>query len=254
MSIEIYKNLNFQHVLAVIIDIIVIYFFIYRVFILLSRTRALQLMQGIFLILIADIISNYFNLTTTAWLLKNVSTYLVFVLIVILQPEMRNLLTMMGKVSFFDWWTNKTEVPISEITKAVQNMAAKKIGSTVVLLRNVRPQNIIEKGIVVNSKISSELIETIFWKDSPLHDGALLVDGKRILAASCFLPLSDSRQVDKSFGARHRSALGMAEESDAVIIVTSEETGHITILCQGEIKKINPKELGETVTNLFYAK
>ena len=150
---------------------------------------------------------------------------------------MRNLLSMIGKGSIFDWLQNKKIIPINEIVKAVQSMSSKKIGSTIVILQNIRPQNIIERAVNLNSKVTTELIETIFWKESPLHDGALIIEGERILAASCYLPLSETRLVDKTSGARHRSALGMVEESDAIVIVTSEETGSITIFYDGEMKK-----------------
>ena len=247
-----FKSINFQEIITTIFDIGIITFLIHRVFILLSRTRSLQLMQGVVVILVGYVATNYLNLTTTSWLLRNISSYLVFVLIVILQPEMRNLLSMIGKGSIFDWLQNKKIIPINEIVKAVQSMASKKIGSTIVILQNIRPQNIIERAVNLNSKVTAELIETIFWKESPLHDGALIIEGERILAASCYLPLSETRLVDKTSGARHRSALGMVEESDAIVIVTSEETGSITIFYDGEMKKVISKEIESSILHLLY--
>ena len=134
-------------------------------------------------------------------------------------------------------------------------MAARRIGSIIVILRNLRPTTIIERAVAVNAKISSELIETIFWKESPLHDGAVIIEGQKITAASCYLPLSNSPKLKKTHGARHRAALGMSEESDAVIIVTSEETGRISVLRNGDIfnpRTSSPRSLETLVSSLLF--
>jgi diadenylate cyclase len=134
-------------------------------------------------------------------------------------------------------------------------MAQKKIGSIIVILREIRPHHIIDHAVKIDSSISSELLETIFFKDSPLHDGAVLIEGNRIIAASCYLPLSNSRALKKTHGARHRAGLGISEDTDAVVIVTSEETGEISVIVNGNMKSgISPIKLPLMVSEILEEK
>jgi len=222
-----------------VIDILLVAFLFYRIYILLSRTRAMQLLVGFGIIIILDFLARYLNLVTISWIITNVSSYLVFGLIVLLQPELRRLFSEIGRMPIFHWINPRTPVPLDEIEQAVKNMSHAKVGSIIVLLRDIRPQPIIDSAVRLDSLISAEILETIFFKDSPLHDGAVLIENNRIVAASCYLPLTNSGKIKKTFGARHRSALGFSEESDAVIIVTSEETGKISIIHNGEMRPIH---------------
>lgn len=226
-----------------VIDILVVAFLVYRVYVLLSRTRAVQLLVGFGLILLMDIIADRLKLNTTGWLVTNVSSYLVIGLIVLLQPELRRLVGEMGRMPVFRWFSPPPELSLSEITDAVKSMASQKVGSIIAILREIRPQSIIENAVQLDSKVTAELLETIFFKDTPLHDGAVFIEGTRIVAASCYLPMSHARHIKKTYGARHRAALGFSEESDAVIVVTSEETGSITIMRNGEMQRVSPDEL-----------
>ena len=218
------------------LDILIVAFVLYRVFRLLSRTRAVQLLIGFGLIIVMDVVAKKMQLATISWLITNVSSYLVFGLIVILQPELRRLLAEMGKTPVFQWFSPSPEVPIKEITEAAREMAAGKVGSIMIILREIRPQAIIDNAVSLEAKVTTELLETIFFKDTPLHDGAVIIEGSRIVAASCYLPLSHSRNIKKTYGARHRAALGFSEDSDSVILVTSEETGNITLMKDGEMQ------------------
>jgi len=226
------------------LDILIVAYFLYRIYILLSRTRAMQLIVGFGLILVVDIISRQFNLETMSWIIQNVSSYLVIGLIVLMQPELRRLFSEIGRMPVFQWISPTGTISINEICDAVRNMAQKKVGSIIVILREIRPHHIIDHAVKIDSVISSELLETIFFKDSPLHDGAVLIEGNRIVAASCYLPLSNSRSLKKTHGARHRAGMGISEDTDAVIVVTSEETGGISVIVNGNMNsEISPLKL-----------
>lgn len=233
------------------LDVLIVAFLFYRVYILLNRTRAVQLIFGMGLILIVELVSRKFDLLTTSWLITNVTSYLVIGLIILMQPELRRLAAEIGRMPVFQWFSPPPEVPLDEILTAVKDMALKKVGSIIVIMRKIRSQSIIENAVQINSTITSELLETIFFKDSPLHDGAVMIEGSRIIAASCYLPLSATRHIKKTYGARHRAALGYSEESDAVIIVTSEETGKITLVKNGEMQIVRQNELDLKVSQLL---
>ena len=234
----------FESYIKPAIDILLVSFIIYRVYSLLSRTRAVQLLIGFGLILVADYLSKKYEFTTISWLITNVSQYLVIGLIVLLQPELRRLVAEMGRMPIFQRFSPPPEVPLREIVDAAIHMGSEKVGSLIVILRDLRPQGIIDQAVSVDSRVTAELLETIFFKDSPLHDGAVIIEGSRIVAASCYLPLSHARDIKKTYGARHRAALGLSEESDAVILVTSEETGQISIIKHGEMTtNISPDDL-----------
>jgi len=248
---------EFSTILSVskkVIDVLIVAFVLYRVYVLLSRTRAVQLLVGFGLILFVDLLSRSLKLETTSWLITNVSPYLVFGLIVILQPELRRMVAQMGMMPIFRWFSPPPPVPLKLICEAVRDMAQEKTGSLICILRENRPQGIIDNSVALDAVITPELLETIFFKDSPLHDGAVLIEGNKVLAASCYLPISHSRDIKKTYGARHRAALGYSEESDAVIIVTSEETGKITVLKNGEMHQVRQAMLEEILTELLNEK
>ncbi|MDH5654787.1 MAG: diadenylate cyclase CdaA [Spirochaetia bacterium] len=230
--------------ILIFLDLFIVSYFLYRIYILLNRTRAMQLIVGFGLILVIDIISRQFHLATVAWIIQNVSSYLVIGLIVLMQPELRRLFSEIGRMPIFQWISPTGSISINEICDAVRNMAQKKVGSLIVILREIRPHHIIDHAVKVDSAISSELLETIFFKDSPLHDGAVLIEGNRIVAASCYLPLSNSRILKKTHGARHRAGMGISEDTDAVVVVTSEETGSINVIVNGQLQNdISPLKL-----------
>ena len=233
------------------LDVLIVAFILYRVYILLSRTRAVQLLVGFGLILIVDLLADRFALNTIGWLVRSVSSYLVIGLIVLLQPELRRLVAEMGRMPVFQWFSPPPEVPVDELADAVQSMASQRVGSIIAILREIRPQTIIDNAVLLDSKVSAELLETIFFKDTPLHDGAVFIEGMKIVAASCYLPMSHARQIKKTYGARHRAALGFSEESDAIVVVTSEETGSITVMRNGDMQMVSPHELRPMIQGLL---
>ena len=183
------KDLNFWRFLLLLLDISLVAFLFYQLLFLLSRTRAFQFLLGVLFLIFADVLAKYLELTTLSWLIKNISAYLAIGLIVLMQPELRRLVAGLERKEIFRWLYPSQSVPVDYILTAVRNMAGKRIGSIIVILRNLRPMTIIERAVDLNAKISSELIETIFWKESPLHDGAIVIEGQKIIAASC-LPSS----------------------------------------------------------------
>ncbi|MBW7857149.1 MAG: TIGR00159 family protein [Leptonema sp. (in: Bacteria)] len=238
--------------LTKVLDILLVAYLFYRVYILLSRTRAIQLLFGFALIIAFDILSRKFNLETLSWIINNVSTYLVFGIIVLLQPELRRLISEIGKMPIFQWVNPPKAYYIDEIVIAAQNMAQEKVGSLICILKEIKPQQIIDAAVKVDANITHELLETIFFKDSPLHDGAVIIESNRILAASCYLPMGGGRELKKTMGARHRAAFGFSEESDAVIIVTSEETGKISVMYNGRmIHSVATKQLKPTIQSFL---
>lgn len=227
-----------EEILLAVIDVLAVSIVFYKIYTLFSRTRAVQLLIGFGLILLADVFAQKLELRTISWLITNVTSYLVIGLIVLLQPELRRLVYEMGRMPIFQRFSTLPEVPVDEIVVAVKEMAHAKVGSIIVILRETRAPTVVENSVTLNATVTHELLETIFFKDTPLHDGAVLIQGNRIISAACFLPMSSALNIKKTYGARHRAALGFSEESDAIIIVTSEETGKITVMKNGEMQNV----------------
>lgn len=220
-----------------IIDILAVSFLIYQFYKIISGTRALLALRGIVLIILIFLISKLFYLQTLNWLISYVINFAVIALIVIFQPELRRILTQIGQNPVWGFlFKSNVNVLIPEIIEAVKNLSHKKIGALIVMKRETDLTKIIETGIKIDAIVSNELILSIFNKKSPIHDGAIIVENDRIIAAGCFLPLSEDENISKNFGTRHRAALGLSEESDALVIVVSEETGNISVAVQGKLK------------------
>lgn len=246
------ENTSFLDWIWIAVDIGAVAFITYRAFILLNRTRAFQLLFGVGLILAVDAIAQLINLKTLSWIIRNISSYLVFGLIVLLQPELRRLISEIGQTRIFRYFSRNPDVPLEAIAEAVKTMAAARIGSILIIVKSIRPDTIIERAVRVDGVVSAELLMTIFHKDTPLHDGAVFIEGNRLVAASCYLPLSDSRALKRTHGARHRAGMGMSEESDGVVLVTSEETGKISVMYNGELRTpVRPSELVPLVNYLL---
>ncbi len=211
------------------IDIFIISFFFYSIYKILYQTKAVQVIRGLFFFIIIYLVSRFARLGTFSWLLDQIAGVIVIAVIVLFQPELRRVLTKIGQSDWFNILIKKDPKELEEILKAVQHFHILHIGALIVFEKNVGLKNIIESGTIINSKISAQLLITIFTYKTPLHDGAVIIKNDQIVAAGCFLPLSDSTQISKDFGTRHRAALGLAEESDAVIVIVSEETGRISL-------------------------
>ncbi|HOP62506.1 MAG TPA: diadenylate cyclase CdaA [Spirochaetota bacterium] len=218
-----------------VVDILIVAYLFYWSYNFLLNTKAIQLLKGVVVIFIVAVISGLLQLETLSWLIRNITSYLVITVIILFQPELRRLITRFGQKNWLVNDSVKESFQLDELVNAVFAMAEEKIGSLIVIERNTGMKSYVESGVVLDSGISEELIRTIFFPLTPLHDGALIIQEGRIAGAACYLPLSDSKQIQKQHGARHRAGLGIAEETDALVIVTSEERGEISMMVNGKL-------------------
>ncbi len=226
------------------IDILIVAFIFYWVYNFLSNTRAIQLLKGVIIIFIVAILSQLFRLDTLNWLITNLTSYIVITVIILFQPELRRLLTQFGQRNWISNAITSEAFQLDELVNSLVAMSEEKIGSLIVIERNTGLRSYVESGVIINASISEEVIRTIFYPNTPLHDGSIIIQEGRISSAACYLPLSDSKQLKKHHGARHRAALGIAEETDALVLVTSEENGNISIMVNGKLySKIKVSDL-----------
>lgn len=224
-----------------ILDILVMTLVIYKTIEFLRDTRAGQLVKGLAVLLIAYAISKWLELAVLRWLLSIVMDSAIIVLALIFQPELRRILEKVGHTRFGAGQLPADERVVSdcidEVCRAAGTMQEKKIGALIVFERTTQLGEIINTGTVINADASASMTGNIFFPKSPLHDGALIVREGRLYAAGCILPLTQSQHISAQLGTRHRAAIGMTENSDAVVLVVSEETGVISIVCNGEIER-----------------
>jgi diadenylate cyclase len=214
-----------------LIDIAIVAFLIYQVLLIIKGTGAVQLGFGVLFLILIFFVSEWLKLQTLHWVLTKIFPYLVFVIIILFQHEIRKAVSVLGQNPLMNLFTSRFDrQPFEEITFAVTAMASKRIGALIVLEREMGLRNYIEGGVSIDAKVSYDLLMSIFNPASPLHDGAVIIQGERISAAACFLPLTLNPYLAKELGSRHRAAIGMSEETDAVIIVVSEETSKISLV------------------------
>jgi diadenylate cyclase len=216
-------------------DILILAFILYRGYQILEQTRAIQLIKGMQIIVLIFVSALVFRLSTITWLMQMMFPSIIIGLVVIFQPELRKIFTQIGRRNWFRFSRAVKKTHLESIVNSVEVLAMKKIGSIIVLSRHVGLKNVVESGTILNAELSSSLILSIFNPASVLHDGAIVIREDKIVAAGCFLPLSEQHDIKKSFGTRHRAALGMAEESDAVVVVVSEETGAISLAYEARL-------------------
>lgn len=217
-------------------DILIVAYVIYTAILLIRGTRAVQMLIGLFVVVLAYLVAQALGLVTLNWLLTNVINYLVLIIIILFQHDIRRALTQVGRNPFFSQGNVEAPAVIEEIVMACVNMANRRIGALIAIERRTGLNDYIEIGVTLDAEVSKELLLSIFAPRSPLHDGAVIIQQGRIAAAGCFLPLTVNPEVPKSLGTRHRAALGLTEESDAVVIVVSEETGSISLVVEGNIR------------------
>lgn len=219
-----------------VIDIAIVAFIFYRLLLLLRGTRGVQMTFGIAVLLMFYFVTRLYRLATVEWLFGNVLAYVVFGIIVLYQNEIRRGLAGIGRTPFFSRYRrDPAREGFEEIILAATTLASKKIGALVVIERDIGLRNYAESGITLDSVLTYDLLVTIFSPNTPLHDGAVIVQRNRIVAAACFLPLTLDPYLSKELGTRHRAAIGITEETDAVAVVVSEETGIISAAIGGEI-------------------
>lgn len=222
-----------------IIDILIVSYVIYKIIQLVRGTRAVQLLKGIVVIVVAWLLSIWFNLDTLRWMMNQMVTVGVLAVIVIFQPELRRALEQLGRGKLFVRQNFDDEQEynkrIGEVIRSVNYMSRKKIGALIVFERETGLNEYIESGIPLEALVSSELLINIFIPNTPLHDGAVIIKQHQVMAAGCYLPLSENPFISKELGTRHRAAIGMSEVSDAICIVVSEETGQVSLVMNGQI-------------------
>ncbi len=236
-----------------IIDIAIVTFVFYRLLLLIKGTRAFHMLMGLVVLFVTFVISRWAGLYTLDWLIQSFGSYIVLALIILFQPEIRKALAQMGQNPLTQRLIQMEESKyIEEIIRASVSMASKKIGAIIVIERNTELKDLVEMGIQLDARITRELLTSIFLPYSPIHDGAVIIKGDRIAAAGCFLPLTLSADVSKALGTRHRAAIGVTEETDAVVIVVSEETGDISVSIDGNImRKLDTSALRRVLMNIF---
>ncbi len=218
------------------VDILVVAFVVYRIFLAIQGTRAVQMIIGLIILMMASFVSQWAQLHTINWVLDSFLTIWVLAVVVLFQPELRRTLAEVGRHKFLRAFHKLEKAAlIEEILRATVNMAGRKIGALLVFERETKLQNFIEAGTVLDAEVSRGLLLSIFNSKSPLHDGAVIVREGRIAAAGCFLPLTLKQNISKEMGTRHRAALGLTEETDATVIVVSEETGNISLVQEGQL-------------------
>jgi diadenylate cyclase len=228
------------------VDILIVALLIYEFLKLIRGTRAVQMAAGCGLIVLLFFLSNAVPLQTVNWLIRNLAGYLVFAAIVLFQSDIRRALAHFGRAPFFRLFTkpeNDAET-IEEVVVAARVLASRKTGGIFVLEREIGMRNYIESGIPLDAAVSYDLLVSIFQPTAPLHDGAVIIQEGRIAAASCFLPLTVQPMLSRELGTRHRAAIGLTEENDAVAVVVSEETGQISLALDGRIERgLTPEQL-----------
>lgn len=235
---------NITGVIRVTIDVSVVSYVIYWLVILVRDTRAYQLIKGIIVLIVATQLSEWFELRTINYILKNTMTYGVLALLVVFQPELRRALEQIGRSKFKDLFLldeetkeDKLNKAIDEVIRAVDVLSKTYTGALIVFEKNTKMGDITRTGILVNANITAELLVNIFTPNTPLHDGAVVVREDKIMSAACFLPLTDNHDLSKELGTRHRAALGISENSDSIAIVVSEESGKISMAVNGGLTR-----------------
>src|SRR5262245_32754978 len=221
-----------------VLDILLVSIVIYELLKLIRGTRAVQMAVGIASIIGLFYLSRGLQLETLNWLIRNFIGYVVFAAIVLLQADIRRALVHLGRGKLFRRFDRKVsdDDAVEELVVAATTLSAKKTGAIVVIERSIGLRNYIESGIPLDAKLTYDLLVSIFQPSSPLHDGAVIMQGDRAAAAACFLPLTINPRLSRELGSRHRAAIGVTEENDAVAIVVSEETGRISIVEDGDLE------------------
>ena len=229
------------NVLVNIIDVLLVWFVIYKLIAIIKGTKAVQLLKGIFVIIIARIFTEVVGLDTLGWLMQMVLDWGFIAIIIIFQPELRRALEQIGRGKLFAR-SSQQEVEernrlIEAMVKSVSYMAKRRIGALISIERETGLTDYIETGIPIQSEITSELLINVFIPNTPLHDGAVIIQKNRLAAAGCYLPLSESPFISKELGTRHRAALGLSEVTDAITVVVSEETGAVSLTANGDLHR-----------------
>ena len=234
-----------------VLEVAILWFVIYTLFLFIKGTRTVQVLKGLIILGALFIITQWLGLESINWILTKLFAISVIAFFIIFQPELRRGLARLGQFGI----VTRQQETFDEVVKAAAALANKKVGGLIALQREVGLRSYVESGVSMGSEVSSELINTLFMPNTPLHDGGLIIEEDRIVAAGCLFPISHDPRLSKSLGTRHRAAIGLSEETDAVVIVVSEETGVISLAVNGHLtRNISREELARSLNNLFRPK
>jgi diadenylate cyclase len=222
-----------------VVDILIVSLLVYEALKLIRGTRAMQMATGMVLVLLLFYVSQLFPLQTVSWLIRNTLAYVVIAAIVLFQSDIRRALSHLGSAPFFRYFSRaeRAAETIEAVITAAGLLSKQKVGALIIVEREIGLRNYVESGIPLDAEVSYDLLTTVFQPQTPLHDGAVIISEDRIAAAACFLPLTVKPGLDRDLGTRHRAAIGLTEESDALAIVVSEERGEISLALRGAIHR-----------------
>lgn len=242
MELEFVRLINWKSV----VEVLILWAVIYRIFLFLKDTKAVYLLRGIVFLVVSLFAFKILGLPVLTKLLTYLFTFFLIFIVIIFQPELRNGLIHLGKRHIFYIEPKREEIEktLKEIVSAIGSLSRKKIGALIAIKREIGLKGYIESGVVLNADLTSELLQNIFYPSSPLHDGGVVVGDIKLIAASCLFPLSDNPSLEKTLGMRHRAAVGLSENSDALVIAVSEESGFISLAINGQLtRNLTPDDL-----------
>jgi diadenylate cyclase len=236
-----------------LVDILLVAALFYRLLILVKGTRSAQMYVGLLVVVLTGFLARQFDLIAVRWIADSLKTVWVILFVIIFQPEIRHALAQVGRTRYFRSFLRSDAFGVlGEVVRAAETLSQRREGALIVVERNVGLRNFVETGTRIDAKVSAELLVTLFSPGSPLHDGATIVREDTVIAASCILPLSGRADAPMALGTRHRAALGLSEETDAAIVVVSEETGGISVAFRGAmLRDLNEGELRSELSRIF---
>lgn len=241
-------TLEASNIWKIILEILILWFIYYIILLFIRGSRAVQVLKGLIIIVALLLVTQQFGLTIISWTIAKIFPISVLAFLIIFQPELRRGLAQLGQLGA----VLKEEGVIDEIVKSATILSKKKIGALIAVEREIGLRPYIESGIVIESKVTSELINTVFMPNTPLHDGGIVIQNGTIVAAGCLFPLSQDQRLSKTMGTRHRAAIGLSEETDAVVIIVSEETGIISVAIAGKLTRdLDRETLSKILNNLL---
>ena len=234
-----------------VLEIVIIWFIVYRVLLFIQGTRTVQVVIGLVMLMLLAALSRFFQLNSINWILTKIFAIGILAFFIIFQPELRRALARIGQNAAFRTFIKKGGL-LDEIVKACEMLAKRRLGALIAIERDIGLRNYVESGVIIDAKVSAELIVTIFTQTTPLHDGGIIIEEERIISCGCLFPLSQNPDLSKTLGTRHRAGLGLTEETDAVTIIVSEETGAVSLTVHGKMtKNLDSQELRRILRNLF---
>jgi len=252
-----FQNIVLSVGITDVIDILIVAFVVYKILGFIRETRAEQLVKGLLILVIATFLAGRFNFYTMSWILNGTLTLGVIALVIVFQPELRRGLEYVGrskivKSPFGQFNKEKAKLIVSSFTKAIDEFSKTKTGALIVVERETALNDVAETGTKLEALVSSEILGNIFYEGAPLHDGAVIIRGERVMAAGCVLPLTQNNSLGSELGTRHRAALGITENSDAIVLVVSEETGIISLADNGKLNRfLDIKSVEKILLNLY---